>query len=217
MLQLRASTPISDDVVEAPLGLRDSAVCLEKRWQVAVACELTLRLTLVRDVVCHKETVPIQISLVKRPCLWTSILLDRRKARPFSATNRHPSMATNALTLFCLVDGESTANAFPVKATSAASVGELKELIKAKKSPEYDGIAADRLTLWRATILVDENAGDENIITLDDLDDKTKLGNPRTCLSKLFPESPDDNTYIIVQPPPPAPKRDREEDVGEYY
>ncbi|KAK3827170.1 MAG: hypothetical protein JOS17DRAFT_791944 [Linnemannia elongata] len=48
---------------------------------------------------------------------------------------------------------------------------------------------------------------DDNLsssIKVDALGDKTQLNNPRTRLSKLFPESPDDNTYIIFQPPPPA-------------
>ncbi|KAF9150471.1 hypothetical protein BGX20_005673, partial [Mortierella sp. AD010] len=37
------------------------------------------------------------------------------------------------------------------------------------------------------------------IITLDCLDDKTELANPMTRFSKLFPENPDDDTYIIFQ------------------
>ncbi|KAI1315472.1 hypothetical protein EDD11_000753 [Mortierella claussenii] len=42
---------------------------------------------------------------------------------------------------------------------------------------------------------------EESVITLDGLDDKTKPDNPRISLSKLFPESPDDNTYIIIVRP----------------
>ncbi|KAF8946838.1 hypothetical protein BGZ47_011229, partial [Haplosporangium gracile] len=57
-----------------------------------------------------------------------------------------------------------------------------------------------QLTLWRVSILVsDDDAEEESIITLDGLDDKTKLGNPRICLSKLFPETPDDTTYVVVE------------------
>ncbi|KAG0247041.1 hypothetical protein BG011_002154, partial [Mortierella polycephala] len=74
---------------------------------------------------------------------------------------------TNTLTLFCVVNGESTSNAFPVEIESTKTIGDLKELIKVERTPEYDDIAADRLTLWRATIPIDENAEDESIITLD--------------------------------------------------
>ncbi|KAI1296061.1 hypothetical protein EDD11_007609 [Mortierella claussenii] len=110
-------------------------------------------------------------------------------------------MAVNALTLVCLVSGEALSNTFSVKISPSESISVLKDLIKSEKTPEYDDIAADRLTLWRVTIPSDENAGDESIITLDDQDAKTKLGNPRTSLSEQLPESLDDNTYILVQRP----------------
>ncbi|KAF9536735.1 hypothetical protein EC957_009860 [Mortierella hygrophila] len=106
-------------------------------------------------------------------------------------------MATSTLTLFCLISGESTASAFSVKVDRSATVDDLKDAIKSKQAPAFDDITANNLVLWRATISADE----EGIITLDSLDDKTKLGNPRTHLSKLFPKTPDDNTYIVVERP----------------
>ncbi|KAF9968922.1 hypothetical protein BGZ73_009039, partial [Actinomortierella ambigua] len=66
----------------------------------------------------------------------------------------HNNMITNPLTLFCLVDGESTSNAFSVKIPPSDSVDDLKELIENKKAPEFDDIAADKLTLWRVSHLV---------------------------------------------------------------
>ncbi|KAG0348935.1 hypothetical protein BGZ54_004509, partial [Gamsiella multidivaricata] len=110
-------------------------------------------------------------------------------------------MAANTLTLFCVISGEHASNAFPVEISSGKTVGDLKKAIKSEKAPEFDDVAADRLKLWRATIPIDENAEEESIITLDGLDDKTKLGNPRIYLSKLFPENLDDTTYIIVERP----------------
>ncbi|KAF9962757.1 hypothetical protein BGZ73_002633, partial [Actinomortierella ambigua] len=59
------------------------------------------------------------------------------------------STTTTTLTLFCLVDGEATSNAFPVKVAPDDSIGSLKDAIKVKKTPEFDDIAADKLTLWR--------------------------------------------------------------------
>jgi len=51
-------------------------------------------------------------------------------------------MTANHLTLFCLVDGEATSNAFPVSASTTTTVGEFKDLIKAKQSPDFDDIVA---------------------------------------------------------------------------
>ncbi|KAF9198351.1 hypothetical protein BGZ59_004674, partial [Podila verticillata] len=108
-------------------------------------------------------------------------------------------MTDNHLTLFCLVDGEATSRAFSVDIDRTKSVDHLKKLIKSKKTPRFDDVAAYELTLWRVSIS-DDNQG--SAVTIDALDDKTELNNPRAQLSKLFPENPDDNTYIIVQRPP---------------
>src|SRR5690554_4895161 len=106
-------------------------------------------------------------------------------------------MAADTLTLFCLISGELASSAFPVELSPTKTVGALKAAIKAEQTPDFDDIDAHDLVLWRATTPVEE----EDIITLDGLDDKTKLGNSRTSLSKLFPESPDETTYIVVERP----------------
>ncbi|KAF9139415.1 hypothetical protein BGX30_007983 [Mortierella sp. GBA39] len=111
------------------------------------------------------------------------------------------TLTDNRLTLFCLVDGEVTDNAFPVPTSSTTTVGELKDLIKTKIPDTFNGVDAKDLTLWR--VFIPDN-NQNSAITLDALDDKTQLNNPRTRLSKPFPESPDNNTYILVQRPAPA-------------
>ncbi|KAG0049373.1 hypothetical protein BGZ90_007360, partial [Linnemannia elongata] len=93
-------------------------------------------------------------------------------------------MADNLLTLFCLVDGEATTNAFPVEIESTETISDLKKLIRTEKSPEFDDIAADKLTIWR--------------VSIPDKDDG---------------ETPD-TFRVVVQRPPPVAKRDREEDAG---
>ncbi|KAF9965805.1 hypothetical protein BGZ73_001262 [Actinomortierella ambigua] len=111
-------------------------------------------------------------------------------------------MTTPTLTLFCLVDGEATSNAFPVEIEPSKSIGSLKKVIKSEKTPRFDDIAADELTLWRVSIPVED---EETPILLDNvLEDKKKLSSPRMRLSTLFPKSPDDETYILVQRPPPT-------------
>ncbi|KAH7030363.1 hypothetical protein BKA57DRAFT_401190 [Linnemannia elongata] len=110
-------------------------------------------------------------------------------------------MNNNPLTLFCLVDGEAPSQAFPVEIESTKTIGNLKQRIKTEKSPRFDDFAADELTLWRVSF-PDDNLS--SAIKVDALGDKTQLNNPRTRISTLFPESPDDNTYILVQRPQPG-------------
>ncbi|KAG0351335.1 hypothetical protein BGX24_007882, partial [Mortierella sp. AD032] len=72
-------------------------------------------------------------------------------------------MTNNLLTLFCLVDGEATSNAFSVKVPSSDTVDDLKELIKVKKAIAFSDIDADQLTLWRVSIpVVDDNDNDDD-------------------------------------------------------
>ncbi|KAF9394679.1 hypothetical protein BGZ94_006647, partial [Podila epigama] len=85
--------------------------------------------------------------------------------------------------------------------SSDKAVGALKDAIILKKPNAFEHIDADELVIWRACIPANESAGDESVIELEGLDDKVLLKNPRTSLSKLFPESPDDNTYIIIERP----------------
>ena len=117
-------------------------------------------------------------------------------------------MAATTLTLVCLISGELTSKAFKVRIRDIhADISDLKKAIVGEKPNAFKHIDAKDLMLWQATIPADENAEEKIIITLDGLDHKTKLGNPRTCLSKLFPETPDDNTYIIVERPKGMPKK----------
>ncbi|KAG0076419.1 hypothetical protein BGZ90_008718 [Linnemannia elongata] len=111
-------------------------------------------------------------------------------------------MSNYHLTLFCLVDGEATSNAFPVSASAKTTVGELKDSIKSKKTIDFSDIDADKLILWRVSIpITDED--DEVPIILNSFD-KRKLG-PVTRLSKVFPEDlPEETIHIIVQRPPPV-------------
>ena len=105
-------------------------------------------------------------------------------------------MASSAIyTLFCVVDGESTSNAFPVEIESTKSFGSLKDAIKAKKSNYFRDVDADRLTLWKASI--DPNA---TIIKLDKLDENRL--SPLDDIVSVFPEQPAKGMiHIIVEPP----------------
>ncbi|KAG0001831.1 hypothetical protein BGZ79_004088 [Entomortierella chlamydospora] len=144
-------------------------------------------------------------------------------------------MANNPLNLLCLVNDKPRSDAFEVEIESTRSVSALKDLIKTEKAKDLRDVDAEKLTLWRASIS-SENPASTTMI--DALDDKIELNNPSTHLSTFFPESPDDNTYIIVQQPPhvpedistlcsghawsgsrprPASKRDFDGDAGELF
>ncbi|KAF8948909.1 hypothetical protein BGZ46_005265 [Entomortierella lignicola] len=57
--------------------------------------------------------------------------------------------------LFCVIDGETTSQAFPVPYDSRRTfIGELKDTIKAITSPTFDDIPARDLTLWADSIPV---------------------------------------------------------------
>ncbi|KAF9924655.1 hypothetical protein BGZ67_009152, partial [Mortierella alpina] len=110
-------------------------------------------------------------------------------------------MTNNLLTLFCLVDGEATSNAFSVKVSPNDTVDNLKELIKNKKAPEFDDIATDKLTLWRIAHSV-VAANKHQPVLLNVIDSQTEL-DPTDDISEVFEQQPPKKTiHIIVQRPP---------------
>ncbi|KAF9127204.1 hypothetical protein BG015_004577 [Linnemannia schmuckeri] len=111
-------------------------------------------------------------------------------------------MTNKNLTLFCIVEGESMSHAFKLKKIPLSDdVDDLKDAIKAKKPNDFSDVDANKLTLWRVSI---PKIKQSSPITIDALDDKTELDEPRTRLSQVFSKPLDDNTYILVQRPPPA-------------
>ncbi|KAF9580471.1 hypothetical protein BGW38_002878 [Lunasporangiospora selenospora] len=107
------------------------------------------------------------------------------------------------LTLFCLVDGESTSNAFPVLASTTTTIRELKELIKTKKANRFQDVDADELTLWRVSHPVIAIHKHQPVL-LNKIDSPTEL-DPTDDISDIFTEPPPKKTiHIIVQRPPPS-------------
>ncbi|KAF9353437.1 hypothetical protein BGX26_008802 [Mortierella sp. AD094] len=105
-----------------------------------------------------------------------------------------------SFTLFCLVNGEPTSNVFSVKIHSTENVDSLKKLIKAEKSPEFNDIAADKLTLWRVMVPV-VAATKHNAVLIDAIDDKEELL-PTDELSDIFSETPEKKkVHIMVERP----------------
>ncbi|KAG0027221.1 hypothetical protein BGZ81_005785 [Podila clonocystis] len=110
-------------------------------------------------------------------------------------------MSDNRLNLFCLVDGESTSSAFPIKVSPDDSIGDLKKLIKAEIPDTFNGVDAKDLTLWRVSLPITDDDDEIPILLNYVTSDKKKLG-PATRLSKVFPEKlAEEAVHIIAQRP----------------
>ncbi|KAF9288478.1 hypothetical protein BGZ74_000909, partial [Mortierella antarctica] len=113
----------------------------------------------------------------------------------------HDSMTDNRMSLFCLVDGEATSNAFSIKIPSSDTVDDLKKAIKNQKAVAFADVDADMLMLWRVSIPDDQD--DDLPIPLDSVPEKKKL-KATTKLSKVFDtEPPEDTIHVLVQRPLP--------------
>ncbi|KAF9344616.1 hypothetical protein BGX26_004114 [Mortierella sp. AD094] len=84
--------------------------------------------------------------------------------------DRPPKSMTTA-TVFCVANGDTSWNAFPVIAQSTDCFGRLKNLIKAAKSPLYDDIPADKLTLWGFSRTFQQS----DVINVDSIPEKVQL------------------------------------------
>ncbi|KAF8914829.1 hypothetical protein BGZ58_005651, partial [Dissophora ornata] len=114
----------------------------------------------------------------------------------------HSTVTDKPFTLFCLVDGEATSNAFSVKISSSDSVDDLRELIKSKKPVDFEHVDANNLTLWRVSHPVIA-ANKHQSVLLSAIDSPVEL-DPTDDIADVFPEVPPKKTiHIIVQRPPP--------------
>ncbi|KAG0212656.1 hypothetical protein BGX28_005852 [Mortierella sp. GBA30] len=99
-----------------------------------------------------------------------------------------------------LLKKKPPSNVFDIEIESTAKVSTLKKLIKVEKTPEFDDIAADKLTLWCVSIPIDAAKKHEQIF-LDPIISKEELL-PTRRLSKVFAEElPEDTVHVIVQRP----------------
>jgi hypothetical protein len=112
------------------------------------------------------------------------------------------------ISLNCWVIGESENNIFPVEIELSRTVGVLKDLIKEKKRPEFDSIAADKLELFKIHVPTDDFIRTLNEVNLpSDVEHATKLG-PTLKLSKFFKHEPlEEHIHIMVVKPEGNPFR----------
>ncbi|KAG0019072.1 hypothetical protein BGZ82_000267 [Podila clonocystis] len=110
-------------------------------------------------------------------------------------------MTDNHRTLFCLVNGEATP--FSIKIPSNDTIDELKKMIKTEKTPEFDDIAADKLTLWHVSIPIPPPT-ERKAVFLSEVESPTEL-DPSDDILDAFTDSPPKKTIrVIVQRPTPV-------------
>jgi len=108
------------------------------------------------------------------------------------------------IVLRCLVYGESTKNIFRVRIGEDDEVSDLKDAIKAKKQNAFANVDADKLTLWRVSIPLDDNA-DATLanLKLESSDEKgIKELRPSDGISRVFHQDLGKrHIHVIIQPP----------------
>src|SRR5947207_2688431 len=101
-----------------------------------------------------------------------------------------------SITLFCLVKGNTTANAFSVKISRDEPISELKEAIKAKKQNDFAGVDADKLKLWKVSIPDDR----DDLLSNLTLQDQVELLATRDIGDHWSEKPPKRNIHVLVSP-----------------
>jgi len=116
-----------------------------------------------------------------------------------------------SITLFCLVKGNTTANAFEVDIEKDKSISKLKEAIKEKNAQTFANVDAKDIKLWKVTIPGDQDNQLRNLI-LQDSDELLAIRK----ISKYFPDSPlEEHIHVIVSPPEATTASSREQELLE--
>jgi hypothetical protein len=106
------------------------------------------------------------------------------------------------LSLNCWVIGERGDSVFTVKIESYENVSILKDLIREKKRPRFDSIAANELILFQIEVHSDDfNKTLKEVKLPSDVEHATNLG-PTIKLSKFFKREPlEEHIHIMVVKP----------------
>jgi hypothetical protein len=102
-----------------------------------------------------------------------------------------------SITLFCLVKGNTTANAFEVDIEKDKSVSHLKKVIKAEKAPEFDNFPADKVKLWKVEIRDDQ----DDLLSNLSLQDQVELLATRDIGDYWSEKPPKRYIHVLVEPP----------------
>src|SRR3954470_9708443 len=102
-----------------------------------------------------------------------------------------------SIILFCLVKGNTTANAFSVKISRDEPISELKDAIKGKNAQTFANVDAKDIKLWNVKIRDDR----DDLLSRLTLNDGDELLATKK-ISKYFPDSPlEEHIHVLVEPP----------------
>ena len=103
-----------------------------------------------------------------------------------------------SLSLNCLVVGDDPDRIFTVKILKTENVSILKDLIKEKKAPHLDHVAASDLDLWQVSFPIDDLETELRNINLARY---PKLSPPSKKLTTFFTDAADDCLHVIAKAP----------------
>src|SRR6266496_123124 len=113
-----------------------------------------------------------------------------------------------SITLFCLVKGNTTANAFEVDIEKDKSISHLKKVIREEIDVPANFKAKD-LKLWKVTIPGDHDDQLRNLI-LQDSDELLAIND----IGDYWPEKPlKKNIHVLVSPPETTATSSREQEL----
>ena len=102
-----------------------------------------------------------------------------------------------SITLFCLVKGNTTANAFEVDIEKDKSISHLKKVIKAEQPQTFANVDPKDLKVWKVTIPDDQDDLLSNLI----LNDEPELLATREIGDYWTEKPPKRHIHVIVKLP----------------
>jgi len=100
--------------------------------------------------------------------------------------------------LNCFILGDDPDRIFTVKVPKTENVSILKDLIKEKKAPHLDHVAASDLDLWQVSFPIDDLETELRNINLAGYQ---KLSPPSKKLTTFFTDVADDCLHVIAKAP----------------
>lgn len=108
---------------------------------------------------------------------------------------REPNISLN-----CYVLGDDSARIFMIKLPSTGTVAELKKLIKAEKSPKFEHVCSDDITIWSTDVpitSIEKDLADLRLVNKNPLQPLSAVVS--SILSSLPAEQPE-LVHIVVEP-----------------
>ncbi|KAF9205589.1 hypothetical protein BGZ59_000392, partial [Podila verticillata] len=113
-----------------------------------------------------------------------------------------PSSPGDKLTLFCVIEGDSTSKAFSIKASPSDNVRVLTQLIRDARAPHYDDIPLGQ-PFFRKVSIPDDPANEKEPVKLDKIEFWQLT--PTDTVGKAFKDGAPAKTIHIVVFQPESP------------